>query len=107
MNGVWRTAAVWAGVALIVGGVPLFLTPLPGGLAAIALGTGLVLTWSTRAQRFVRRKREHHPKLDRQLDRLEQKMPDMASAPLEKTRPDNDDDDVSAQQQERRAADRR
>lgn len=89
MNGFWRLAAVWTGVALIVVGVPLFLTPLPGGLAAIALGTGLVLTWSTRAQRFVRRKREHHPKLDRRLERLEARMPDKASAPLEKTRPDN------------------
>lgn len=88
MDGIWRLVGVTGGGALIAIGVPLFLTPLPGGLAAIVLGTGLILTWSSRAQRFVREKREHHPKLDRRLRRLEEHVPERARAPLEKTDPE-------------------
>jgi hypothetical protein len=76
------------GVVLVLIGVPLFLTPLPFGAATILVGLLLVLSSSSRAQRFLRMKRDHHPGLDKGLNDVEQRMPHRARGPLEKTHPD-------------------
>lgn len=88
MKAIWRPVGVVAGAALILVGIPLFLTPLPGGLAAIAVGAALLISSSRRVQRFVRRKRDKHPKMNGRLNHLEEKVPHQARGPLEKTRPD-------------------
>jgi hypothetical protein len=90
MNGIWRKLAIVAGMALIAVGIPLFLTPFPGGLAAIVAGAAIVLASSRKAQRFIRAERKQHPKLDDRLDRIEKKMPSAARKPLEKTHPDRE-----------------
>jgi hypothetical protein len=84
MTGIWHRLGVVAGGLLILIGIPLFLTPLPGGLACTAAGTALVVALSPRAQRFVRRQRNNHPKLDRGLNRVEERIPERARGPLRK-----------------------
>lgn len=83
-----RSLAVLLGVALIVVGAPLFLTPFPGGLACIAAGAALIVSFSPHAQRFMRRERKRHPKLNGRLNTLEEHVPRRVRRPLEKTRPD-------------------
>jgi uncharacterized membrane protein HdeD (DUF308 family) len=83
-----RLVALVVGIALILIGVPLFLTPFPGGAATIVIGLLLVVSSNSRAQRFLRRQRDNHPKLDERLNHVEEHMPERARGPLEKTHPD-------------------
>lgn len=79
---------VIAGIVLLIIGVPLFLTPLPGGALCVVLGLALLITSNQRVQRFVCSKRAEHPRMNGRLNHLEEKVPRRARAPLEKTRPD-------------------
>ncbi len=83
-----HSLGVVAGILLLIVGVPLFFTPLPGGALCIVLGLALLITSNQRVQRFVRRQRAQHPKMNVRLNHLEKKVPQRARAPLEKTRPD-------------------
>ncbi|MBI1234395.1 MAG: hypothetical protein GC208_07815 [Alphaproteobacteria bacterium] len=48
------------GILLILGGIPLFWTPIPVGLIMIAVGLSLIIANSNTARGVVRRERERH-----------------------------------------------
>mgnify|MGYP006969399050 CR=1 FL=1 len=82
-----RIVGITIGAALTVIGVPLLLSPIPLGLVLIALGTVFLVASSTHAHRWVRRRRERHPKFDARLRRIEDGMPALFRGLLTSTRP--------------------
>ena len=63
------------GIVLILGGIPLFWTPIPVGLIMIAVGLSLIIANSDTARGIVRREREKHDGFNRWLIKAEKVVP--------------------------------
>lgn len=63
------------GILLILGGLPLFWTPIPVGLIMIAVGLALIIANSDTARGVVRREREKHHGFNNWLLKAEKVIP--------------------------------
>lgn len=63
------------GILLILGGAPLFWTPIPVGLIMIAVGLSLIIANSNTARGVVRRERQKHRGFDAWLLKAEKVIP--------------------------------
>lgn len=63
------------GILLILGGIPLFWTPIPVGLIMIAIGLSLIIANSDTARGLVRRQREKYDGFNRWLLKAEKVIP--------------------------------
>ena len=63
-----KLAGVTGGLALVVIGVPVFVTPIPLGMPLIALGLFLLLRTSSWARLLRRRLTRRYPETARRLD---------------------------------------
>jgi len=77
------------GSIMLLFGMVSMVTPIPGGILLIAVGGGMVICSSDRAENYIRGKRLKHPSLDKQMAWIEDKMGERISAPLRRTRPQN------------------
>ncbi|PKP80763.1 MAG: hypothetical protein CVT79_13340 [Alphaproteobacteria bacterium HGW-Alphaproteobacteria-18] len=75
------------GVLLILVGLPLFWTPVPIGAVLILGGMALLVANSPAARRWLLRRRERHPRLDRWMERSEKYMPPAFARILRRTSP--------------------
>lgn len=81
-----RIFYIMAGILLILLGVLILPLPAPG-LLLIAIGLGVLVTWSVTARRFVRRTRKRNPRLNDWLLSVEANLPQHLSKILRKTAP--------------------
>lgn len=66
----WRLAATVLGVLLLVGGLPLFVTPIPVGAVMIGGGLALLLRVSPHARLWRRALARRYPRSAARLDGL-------------------------------------
>jgi hypothetical protein len=59
------------GALLILGGLPLFWTPVPVGAVLIVIGLALIVANSRTARDWVQERRERNPGLDRWMTKAE------------------------------------
>ena len=68
MRSLKNILVVGTGVALILGGVPIFFLPVPLGLIMIGTGLFLIVRTSPRARLYRIQLRHRHPDFFRKLD---------------------------------------
>lgn len=73
------------GILLILGGLPLFWTPIPIGLILITVGLALIIANSDSMRGVVRRQRAKHDGFDRWLCKAERVVPHPFDRILERT----------------------
>lgn len=73
------------GILLILGGIPLFWTPIPVGLILITIGMALIIANSNTARGVVRREREKHDGFNRWLIKAEKIIPHPFDRILQRT----------------------
>lgn len=73
------------GILLILGGIPLFWTPIPVGLVMIAVGLSLIIANSNTARGVVRREREKHDGFNNWLLKAEKVIPHPFARILKRT----------------------
>lgn len=66
-----------SGVALVVVGIPIFITPIPLGLPMIALGLFLLLQTSARARLLRRLLARRYPETARRFDVARRQLQDL------------------------------
>jgi hypothetical protein len=59
------------GALLILGGLPLFWTPVPVGAVLIVIGLALIVANSHTAREWIHERRERHAGLDRWMNKAE------------------------------------
>ena len=82
-----RLIALVCGSTLLLLGLVLTATPIPGTSVLIAAGIGLLISYSKKAEQFVRRNRTRFSRFNQGLTWLENHMGERLSAPLRHTRP--------------------
>ncbi|TRO96967.1 hypothetical protein FKB34_03110 [Glycocaulis profundi] len=73
------------GALLILGGLPLFWTPVPVGAILIVIGLALIVANSHTAREWVHERRERNPGLDRWMNKAEDYTPPPFKRILHKT----------------------
>lgn len=81
-----------AGTVLVLAGLAVIWMPVPLGIVLIPAGLALILATSGAARKWLRRRREDHPRLDRWLLRMERKAPERISKTLRQTDPARSED---------------
>lgn len=77
------------GVLLVLACLAVAWSPIPLGIVLIPIGLALLVATSQTVRDWLKRRREHHPGLDRWLRKMEGKVPERFSEPLRRTDADN------------------
>jgi hypothetical protein len=86
-----RLIGLLLGAALLLGGVPLMISPIPFGFVLVLLGLIALCASSPPFARFVRWLRGRFREVDAALDAAEDVLPRPLREPLEATEPDAPD----------------
>lgn len=81
---------ILVGVLFILGGIPLFWTPVPVGAVLILVGCALLIANSDSAQKSLYNLRRRHSRLDNWVTKSEKFVPRPFARILRRTAPERD-----------------
>ena len=93
----WRILGTLAGLALLVIGVPLMVSPIPLGLPLIFVAVVILVASNPLAASLLKAARKRYPWLNRFLRKAEDVLPEELAGPLDATEDKSDLNPAPAQ----------
>ncbi len=94
---IWRILGTLAGLALLVIGIPLMVSPIPLGLMVIFVAVVILVASNPLAASLLKAARKRYPWLNRFLRKAEDVLPEELAAPLDATEDKSDLDSAQPQ----------